>query len=105
MATVQTSAQPHQAGTQTHYLTRTDGETTVHSVELQGHFLTQNLEARCSRLVEEPTSVLLSFRSGAFTLTGFLTHEEADLLSRALCNAAADARKQIQAHQVEEVPA
>jgi hypothetical protein len=105
MATVQTSALPHQAGNHTHYLTRTDGETTVHGVELQGSFLTQNLEARCSRMSEQPKDVLLSFRSGAFMLTAFLTHEEADLLSHALFNASQDASKATQPKQAEEVPA
>lgn len=89
---VQTSVQPVQVNDQTHYLTRTDGERTLHHVVLDGVYATpQNLQAMVHLFDDKPGHVYLGARTNALSLYATMTPDEAALLGRALVCAAAEA--------------
>lgn len=93
---IQTSALPVQVKDQTHYLTRTDGERTLHNVVLDGVYATQqNLQAMVHLFDDRPGNVYLGARTGALSLYASLSPDEAALVGQALINAADEARKRL----------
>lgn len=93
---IQTSVQPVQVKDQTHYLTRTDGERTLHHVVLDGVYATpQNLQAMVHLFDDRPGAVFLGARNNALSLYASLTPDEAALLGRALVFAADEATQRL----------
>lgn len=90
---VQTSTQPVQVKDQTHFLTRSDGETTVHAAVFHGNYGAQDLQVSVLLMDERPGLVYVNERTRAFSCFGALTPEEAELWGQALLNGARAARE------------